>query len=249
MMSFRRNILLALYKLSDIVILFCSLTLAVGVSDYLNKSLSPTNLFSARITVKDFIFIIFAAVIWHYTFQFIGLYKTRRFGRRFEECMDILKATSMGTFFISFIASLFYTGLINSCFVFAFWISGTTFTITTRMSMRLVLYIMRAKGRNLRNMVVVGTNERARRFVEKIRERKDIGYNIIGFVDNECVANGEPVALLSDLNNFEDVLNRQVIDEVVIALPAYSFYTDIRKNTVSVRRTGHQGSFHRRHAV
>ena len=229
MMSFRRTLLLALYKLSDIVILFCSLTLAVGVSDYLNKSLSPTNLFSVRIAVKDFVFTMFAAVIWHYTFQFIGLYKTRRFGRKFEECMDILKATSMGTFFISFLASLFYIELLNSCFVFAFWISGMTFTMTTRMSMRLILHIMRAKGLNLRNMVVVGTNEKARRFVKKIRERKDIGYNIIGFVDNECVTNGEPVALLSDLNHFEDVLNRQVIDEVVIALPAYSFYTDIRK--------------------
>ena len=228
-MVYRRILLVVLYKLSDIVILFCSLTLAVGISDYLNKSSIPTNLFSVRITVKDFIFIIFAAVIWHYTFRFIGLYKTRRLGRRFEEFMDILKATSMGTVFISFIASLFYTELINSCFVFAFWISGTTFTLTTRISMRLILHIMRAKGRNLRNMVVVGTNEKARRFVKKIRERKDIGYNIIGFVDNECVTNGEPVALLSDLNHFEDVLNRQVIDEVVIALPAYSFYTDIRK--------------------
>ncbi len=228
-MSFRRNLLFALYRLSDIIIVFCSLTLAVGISDYLNKSSIPTNFFSVRITVKDFIFIIFAAVIWHYTFLSIGLYKTRRFGRRYEEYMDILKATSMGTFFISFLASLFYTGLINSCFVFAFWISGTTFTVTTRMLMRLILHIMRAKGRNLRNMVVVGTNEKARRFVKKIRERKDTGYNIIGFVDNECVTNGEAVALLSDLNHFEDVLNRQVIDEVVIALPARSFYTDIRK--------------------
>lgn len=228
-MSFRRNLLLALYRLSDIVIVFCSLTLAVGISDYLNKSSIPTNLFSVRITVKDFIFIIFTTAIWHYTFLFIGLYKTRRFGRRFEEYMDILKATSMGTFFISFIASLFYTGLINSCFVFAFWISGTTFTITTRMSMRLILHIMRAKGRNLRNMVVVGTNEKAIRFVKEIRKHKDIGYNIIGFVDNECIANGEPVALLSDLNHFEDILNRQVIDEVVIALPAHSFYKEISK--------------------
>jgi exopolysaccharide biosynthesis polyprenyl glycosylphosphotransferase len=143
--------------------------------------------------------------------------------------MDVLKATSMGTFFISFLASLFYTGLLNSCFVFVFWISGMTFTMTTRMSLRMILHIMRNRGRNLRQMVVVGTNEKARRFAKKIRERKNIGYNIIGFVDNECVSDDETITLLSDLNHFEDVLNKQVIDEVVIALPAHSFYREISK--------------------
>ncbi|MCX6224652.1 MAG: hypothetical protein NTV01_07865 [Bacteroidia bacterium] len=246
MMSFRRTFLLVLYKLSDIIILFISLALALSLARNLDMRsnlidsfhtgmtvrqfiANLTDFFHAGMNVKDFIAIIIVAISWHILFRLIGLYETTRFRRKFKVYTDILKATFLGTFIISVIANAFYEIKVISYFVLVFWVSATTLTILMRMSMRMILHIMRAKGLNLRNMVVVGINEKAIRFVKKIRKHKDIGYNIVGFVDNECIANGEPVALLSDLNHFEDILNRQVIDEVVIALPAHSFYREISK--------------------
>lgn len=228
-MMFRRALLLILYKLSDIIILFCSLTLAIGIDGYPGKPLNLIDLLSARMTVRDFIVITVATFTWHIFFRLIGLYETKRFGRRLEECIDILKATSLGTCFISGLASLFYPGFFNSYFIFVFWVSGTILTITARMAMRLILSMVRYRGRNLRHMVVLGTNERARQFAEKIQARQDMGYNIIGFVDNECVTKGEHVELLSDIDHFPEVLDRHVVDEVVIALPSQSFYSEIRE--------------------
>jgi len=218
--------------------MFCSLYLTIGISDYLSKPSSLTNFLSVRLTVREFIFTVIATAIWHYTFRLIGLYETKRFERKVKECMDILQATSLGTFLISCIVGILYQGVLNSYFVFTFWASATIFTITTRMTMRLILIMVRHRGRNLRLMVIVGSNERARRFVKKIRERKDTGYHIIGFVDNECVTNGEYIELLSDLNHFSDVLNRHVVDEVVIALPVQHFYSEMRE---IVRLCGEQG--------
>ncbi|MDO8720970.1 MAG: hypothetical protein Q7J31_01925, partial [Syntrophales bacterium] len=112
-MFFRRAFLLTLYKFSDIVMLFCSLALAIGIGDYPGRSSTLTNLLSARMTVGEFIVIIVATGTWHTIFRLLGLYETKRFGRRLEECIDILKSTSLGTCFISGIASLFYTGFFN----------------------------------------------------------------------------------------------------------------------------------------
>lgn len=228
-MFFRRALLLTLYKFSDIVILFCSLSLAIGIGGYPGKPLNLTDLLSARMTVRDFIVITVAIFTWHIFFRLIGLYETKRFGRRLEECIDILKATSLGTCVISGIASLFYHGLLNSHFVFVFWASATFLTISTRMTMRLFLIAVRYRGRNLRHIVVLGTNERAVRFAEKIRAHKEMGYNILGFVDNKCKAEAERMELLSDLEHFSEVLDRHVVDEVVIALPIQSFYSEIRE--------------------
>jgi exopolysaccharide biosynthesis polyprenyl glycosylphosphotransferase len=95
--------------------------------------------------------------------------------------------------------------------------------------MRLILIAVRYRGRNLRHIVVLGTNERAVRFAEKIRAHKEMGYNILGFVDNKCKAEAERMELLSDLDHFSEVLDRHVVDEVVIALPLQSFYREIRE--------------------
>ena len=77
--------------------------------------------------------------------------------------------------------------------------------------------------------MVLGTNERAVRFAEKIGAHKEMGYNILGFVDNECKCETERMELLSDLYHFSEVLDQHVVDEVVIALPIQSFYSEIRE--------------------
>ena len=138
-MFFRRALLITLYKLSDIVILFCSLALALSIAGNLDRPSNLTDFFPTGMTVMDFTAIIIAAVSWHILFQLIGLYETTRFRRRFKEYIDILKATSLGTFIISVIANIFYAIMVKSYFVFVFWVSATILTILMRMMMRLFL--------------------------------------------------------------------------------------------------------------
>lgn len=227
-MFFRRTILLVIYKLSDIVILLCSLSLALSISVYAEKPFNLTALFSARMTVRDFFFISIAIFTWHIFFQFIGLYETKRFGRILEECIDILKATSLGTCVISCIIGLFYAEFLHSYFIGIFWWLAAILTISTRMAMRLILVTVRYKDRNLRNIVILGTNERAVRFAEKIRVRKEMGYCVLGFVDKEFKSEAERMELISDFDHFSEVLDRHVVDEVIVALPVQSFHREIR---------------------
>ena len=226
-MFFRRAILTTLYKLSDIVILFCALALVIVIGCNLCWPSNLADLFSTVMTIRDFIVITVVILIWHIVFRFIGLYETKRFGRRLEECIDILKATSLGTCVISGIVSIFYPWLLNTYFIFIFWVSTAIMTISTRMAMRMILVTMRYMGKNLRHIVIVGTNKQAVRFAKKIRAHKDMGYNILGFVDKECKSDGERMEMLSDFEHFSEVLDRHVVDEVIVALPIKSFYSEI----------------------
>jgi len=77
-------------------------------------------------------------------------------------------------------------------------------------------------------MLIVGTNPRAIQFAQKIEAKTDLGYRVIGFVDDEYAENGgfkkSNYELVASLNNFSTYLKDHVVDEVVISLPMKSFY-------------------------
>lgn len=228
-MVFRRAILVILYKLSDIAILFCSLLLTLAVVGVWEKPVDLIHVFSKWLTVKDIMAIIFCGIIWHIIFQLTGLYETKRFSWDLEESIDVLKATSLATCILSGIAVFFYPWVLNTSFIFIFWISTTVLTVSIRMIMRLILIIFRYRGRNLRHIIIVGTNERGLRFADHIRAHKEMGYHILGFVDKEYRAEPGQFEMLSDLDHFSDVLDQHIVDEVIIALPLRSFYDEILK--------------------
>jgi exopolysaccharide biosynthesis polyprenyl glycosylphosphotransferase len=187
------------------------------------------HVFSKWLTVQDFMAIIFGGLIWHIIFQLMGLYETKRFSWNLEESIDVLKATALGTFILSGIAIIFYPWVFNTSFIFIFWTSTTILTVFIRMIMRLILIIFRYRGRNLRHIIIVGTNERGWRFADHIMAHKEMGYHILGFVDKEYKAEPGQVEMLSDLDHFSEVLNQYIVDEVIIALPLRSFYDEIMK--------------------
>jgi exopolysaccharide biosynthesis polyprenyl glycosylphosphotransferase len=83
------------------------------------------------------------------------------------------------------------------------------------------LRVLRRRGRNTRNVLVVGSGPRARRVQEVIRARPDWGLRIVGFVDPE----GSPVdpsvaqEALHKLTDVPDLLRDETIDEVIVACP------------------------------
>jgi exopolysaccharide biosynthesis polyprenyl glycosylphosphotransferase len=77
-------------------------------------------------------------------------------------------------------------------------------------------------------MLIVGTNSRAVRFARKIEKKPELGYRIIGFVDDNWTGIGEfrktGYALVADFSAFRALLRDHVIHEVVIGLPVNSYY-------------------------
>jgi exopolysaccharide biosynthesis polyprenyl glycosylphosphotransferase len=100
--------------------------------------------------------------------------------------------------------------------------------ILSRMAIREMLAYARRHGRNMRNMLVIGTNARALQLVERIQRKPELGYRILGFADEEWPGmdefkkQGHPV--VSDLEALPSYVRRNIVDEVVLALPIRSFH-------------------------
>jgi len=119
---------------------------------------------------------------------------------------------------------------ITPLFLVLFWGLDTGVTVLGRFVLRYTLAHIRLQGRNLRHMLIVGTNPRAVDFARKIGKRPELGYHLIGFADQTPIAHdkfkktGYP--LVTDFNGFPSFLRDHVVDEVVIALPMKSLYDE-----------------------
>ncbi len=229
-MYHRRVLLLVLHQFSDIAILLCSLAVTAWIGGKLGKPLDQTNGIVAGLSGLHLPVLIAASVLWHLSFRLFNLYEPKRFRRKLEECMDIIKATSLGSLLICAMIGLLGSQFFNSLVVIVFWLTAMVMTVAVRAAIRFLLTLVRSQGRNLRHIVVLGTNRRARAFVEKIRERRDMGYNVIGYVDDRSAdKEGNPIKILCGISGFPEILERYVVDEVVIALPIQTFYIQIRE--------------------
>jgi exopolysaccharide biosynthesis polyprenyl glycosylphosphotransferase len=223
---FRRQILLNSLKLFDLglmVVAFAAATVAVSET---NGAFTLEQFLSMRVKIANFVVFAGLLLVWHLVFSVFGIYHSRRLSSRFEEIADILKASTVGTLGILLGAAVFHIQMITVIFAVVFWVVGTLTTISSRVILRSALKQVRVHGRNLRDMLIVGTNARAVQFAHKIETQSGLGYRILGFVDEpwagmtEFGASGYRVVCnLAELPHF---LRTNVVDEVVMALPMRS---------------------------
>ena len=226
----RRQILLNALKLSDLLIMVFSFSLAtVAVHSHFD-SVTLSEFLHLRIKVRNFALFLGLLLVWHVIFSLFGLYHSRRFSSRRGEAVDIVKATSLGTLVILVSGLILKLQAITPLFLAAFWGLDTGLTVLGRFALRYSLAHIRLRGRNLRQMLIVGTNPRAVEFARKIGKRPELGYRLIGFADQASVAHDmfekTGYSLVTDFNGFPSFLRDHMVDEVVIALPMKSLYAE-----------------------
>jgi exopolysaccharide biosynthesis polyprenyl glycosylphosphotransferase len=93
-------------------------------------------------------------------------------------------------------------------------------TLVTRSLMRGVMRVLRRRGRNLRQVLVVGTGPSAIEYASRIEERWDLGFRIIGLVGDQPAATGSRWPVIGPIDDLPTILHQYVIDEVAVCLPA-----------------------------
>ena len=228
MIFLRRKILLSALKLFDPLVMVFSFALAAAVVYYRFDLISFEDFLSMRVKVRNFALFMGFIIVWHIIFSAFKLYHSRRLSTRWEEARDILKATSAGVMVIFVASLLLKLVMITPGFLVALWIGSSGFTILGRLVLRHTLESFRLRGRNLRQMLIAGTNSRAIQFARKIESKPELGYRLLGFVDNEYAKNEDfqksGYALAANFINFSTFIREKVVDEVVISLPMKSLY-------------------------
>ena len=118
--------------------------------------------------------------------------------------------------------------VVTPLFLSVFWLTSMCSTISARLAMRSFLAFVRKHGRNLRDVIIVGTSDRALNCARNFVSHPELGYRIAGFADHnwEGLAKfqSSEFTLSSGLDCFQQFLRDTVVDEVVIALPFRSMH-------------------------
>jgi exopolysaccharide biosynthesis polyprenyl glycosylphosphotransferase len=146
-----------------------------------------------------------------------------------QELKDILKVTTVGTAMYMLVGFIFNVEAFSFLFLGFFWLSSTVMTLVFRSTLRVFLKRVRMHGRNLRFVLIVGTNQKAYEFAKMIDTKKELGYSVIGFIDKNIHLQNGRFKLLGTLDDFSSIMKDHVIDEVVITLPVKSYYEEIKK--------------------
>ena len=182
--------------------------------------------------------IVFTILLFWYTlFNARGLYNSRRLESSLAEARNVARAGFFASLAVWAIASTAVAPIVRDLagleldiprFGVYFALLAIGSTIVIRLFIRHFLTKARLRGRNLRAVLVVGTNHRAIRFATAIESRPELGYYVVGFVDEEWdgiasfkKAGGRLVSNLKDIGSY---MANNVVDEVVVALPVSSAY-------------------------
>jgi exopolysaccharide biosynthesis polyprenyl glycosylphosphotransferase len=228
MVTSRRSILMSLFKAFDLTLLAGAFIVAAVPNLKDVGAVSLSNFLSTRISVRSFVLFSGLLLLWHLLFSFFGLYESKRLLRGGTETSDVLKATSFATIGLFVVGSLFHLSVIHPLYLTVFWLVSSTIAVLSRRVLRLVLAEIRLRGRNLRHVLIVGTNPRAVKLASDLQADSALGYCILGFADREWPGMGEfrksAWPLVCDFTGLPSFLRHSVVDEVMIALPMHTFY-------------------------
>jgi len=217
------------FKLFDLLLMTISFALSTLPQYHRVGRFTLAEFFELRVKLGNLVLFASFLLIWSLLFNVFGLYGSKRLANRWDEIWDITRATTLGTVVIAVFGLMFRIWVVNRIFLALFWVFTTTSVILTRTLIREILAYARRHGKNLRNMLVIGTNPRALELVERIQHAPELGYRILGFADEDWAGIEEAkkygLPMVCDLDNLPGYMHRNVVDEVVLALPIRSFHT------------------------
>jgi Undecaprenyl-phosphate glucose phosphotransferase len=156
-----------------------------------------------------------------FLYYILGLYAPQRTKKKlYSEAFKIIQANCIGLLFL--VTLLFVLELTDySRYMLAiFGIFSIVFSITERFIIRKLLQFLRSKRYNIKYILVIGTGEMARKFSDIILQNEYLGYDIMGFLDEnhsrEDSING--LKILGTVGDLEDVLSSNLVDRVIITL-------------------------------
>jgi putative colanic acid biosynthesis UDP-glucose lipid carrier transferase len=244
-MIFRKGILnthssevLFLFRLADLLVV-----LSVGIgSFYLVNGAFPTG-------PTEKIFLLFAVLGFAIFAEWLGVYASGR-GRRFSS--ELIRVTLIGllTFSLAYILRFILAGstpdkttnIHNWLF---FWFIGLLAAqLGLRYTLRKALGVIRARGFNLRHVVLAGNSICTEKISRAVSEHPEFGIDIEGYFDDrEVVRDNISVDYprLGPISNLAEYVQTNNIDQVWLAYPAKGeersrfVISELRHLTVDIR--------------
>jgi exopolysaccharide biosynthesis polyprenyl glycosylphosphotransferase len=159
------------------------------------------------------------AVGWVVVLWLHGLYRPRARWTIRSEGLAIGRSVVVMALVTLSLLFVFRLPDVSRSFLLLFFPAQWLLTVASRLVMRWGFEQLRARGYNLRFVLIVGTGPRAQAFAAQLEDHRELGLKIRGFVDDTPAELPRGWKYLGPLENIESYLHDDVVDEVAICLP------------------------------
>jgi len=240
MLKRHSQLFLTLFIGSDLIINTVSFLLAYLVR--FNTDLIP-QIAPEPPTLSTYIpLIIILNVIWLLIFRENKLYEPKRGISRVNEFLVVFRSVTIGMVILMGMIFFYRETTFSRVVMILFWGIDIFLLSASRFALRGYLKSLRERGYNQRNMLIVGAGDVGEEVFRKINQYPGLGYKVIGFLDDKKKkADLDGVKILGTLDYFNNIVETEKVDEVIIALPPsahrriFSFVHLCNKEGIRVR--------------
>jgi exopolysaccharide biosynthesis polyprenyl glycosylphosphotransferase len=169
-----------------------------------------------RISVRNLFLLLAYLALWHTILRACGLYRSYRLSAASREVGDIAIATGMAVVPLVLFLPFDHFSHLTPSFVLVFATLTLVGLAAERRLLRVIGRRLRVGGRNLRNVVVIGTGEGALDLTARLVRRNDFGYRIVAVID--CGSDAAPNRPDEALQLVGSLIDAGKIDEVFLAV-------------------------------
>ena len=159
-------------------------------------------------------------VVWAVAFRALDLYRPRRLGSRLSEWGDVAKASTLGSLVLVAVMTFLFRSFEYSRLVIVyFWVLSIVAVSLSRAVFREALRVARRHGYNLRYALIVGGGELAQAVIGRLRQRPDVGIQVLGVVGDEKDGADPGAPRLGGYGDLRAILDRGAVDHIILAIP------------------------------
>ena len=215
----------------DLILTAASLVIAYHLRDVLFRGYRPP-----LYPLSTYLWLLVVILpSWYFSLNLAGAYALEEPRSRRRVAWDIARGVSLGIGFygaVTFLVRIYY---VSRLFIGLFAITDFLLLTSARLVISAALEAYARKGVYWKAILIFGAGEKGRTLISTIQAHPEWGLHIVGCLDLDPAMAGKQVLgvpVLGSSSDLGNVLEKEVIDEVIFALPLDSLHEAIRLITV-----------------
>ena len=170
---------------------------------------------------------VYIVPVYFLLYHYFDLHDSFRHKSLISEIGKIVQSNFIGVIFIFVLVFFLKEVHTSRMVVLLFGVINIVLSSLCRFALRKLLRRMRAKGYNMKHLLLVGWNEVSTEFYDKVAGNRNLGYDFVGYVDHsKAYTAGRSIAYAGGFSTLPSLLNQKGIDEVIISLE-YSEFSEL----------------------
>ncbi len=160
--------------------------------------------------------------VWCSALAYFNMYDSFRVRRLGEMLSIVMRSGFSGFLVMAAFIFMFQPVYVSRILTASSFVLATLLLGIEKALLVAVFRYTRRSGYNYRRLLIVGTGQRARRFIDRVQAHVEWGFRIVGLVDEDPELVNQTVKgfrVIGTLNDIPRVIHETVVDDIVFVVP------------------------------